>query len=173
MILSYMDKTPKIKKSSFIAKGAVVIGDVEIGENSSIWYNAVIRGDESSIRIGNNTNIQDNSTVHISHYSKTFIGNNVTIGHNAIIHGCEIKDNVLVGMGSTILDNAVINENVIIGANSLITSNVVIPKNSLVLGSPAKVIRSLTKDEIESIKQSAQSYVAEAEAHKNGGKYEI
>lgn len=156
----------EIKESTFVAENAAVVGDVKIGENSSIWYGVCIRSDMDKTIIGNNTNIQENSTVHNDFGIPTNIGNSVTIGHNSIIHGCTIKDNVLIGMGSIILNGAVIGENTIIGAGSLVTQNKVIPSGVLCMGSPAKVVRELTKEEIESIKESAKHYIDMANMHK-------
>jgi len=159
MILKYKDKYPQINDSCFIAPNASIIGDCHIGNHCSIWFNAVLRGDDNSILIGDNTNIQDGSVIHAAHDYKTIIGNNVTIGHGAIVHACIIENNCLIGMGTTILDGTIIEENVIIGANSLVTSGKRIPTGSLVVGSPAKIIRQLTAQEIDSIKKSASEYV--------------
>ncbi len=159
MIFEFKDKYPKISNNCFIAPNATIIGDCHIGNNSSIWFNAVLRGDDNGIIIGDNTNIQDGSIIHAAHDYKTIIGNHVTVGHGAIIHACIIEDNCLIGMGSTILDGATIERNVIIGANSLVTSSKRIPTGSLVMGSPAKIVRQLTTEEIESIKKSAIEYV--------------
>lgn len=147
-------------KNIFIAKSADVLGKVRIGDYSSIWYQAVLRGDMDSITIGERSNVQDGSVVHVAPGGCCVkIGDGVTIGHNCTIHGCTIENNVLVGMGSTVLNGAVIGENTIIGAGSLVTQNKVIPPNSLVMGSPAKVIRPLTDAEIESIRANAREYM--------------
>ena len=156
-----------ILKEVFVADGAKIIGDVIIGENSSVWFNAVIRGDSNSIVIGENTNVQDNAVIHTSSDHKVEIGNNVTIGHNAIVHGATIKDNVLFGMGAIILDGAIINENCIIGAGTLIPQNKIIPANSLVYGNPFKIVRELTDLEKEKIISNALKYVNEAKEYKN------
>ncbi len=148
MLIKYLDKNPKLLSDDiFIADGAKIIGDVNIHKNANIWYNAVLRGDEDSITIGESTNIQDNCTVHVAHDIPTKIGNFVTVGHNAVIHGCTIEDNCLIGMGATILDGAKIGEGSIVGANALVTGNTVIPPNSLVLGSPAKVVKEISANE--------------------------
>lgn len=147
-------------KNILIASGAHVIGDVLIGENVGIWYNAVVRGDADTIIIGDNTNIQDNSTVHTDADYPVNIGKGVTIGHNAIIHGCTIGDNTVIGMGSIILSGAVIGSNCIIGAGSLVTGKMRIPDNSLAFGNPAKVIRTVSAEEIESNRENAMHYVA-------------
>ncbi|WHH59052.1 gamma carbonic anhydrase family protein [Petroclostridium sp. X23] len=159
MILNYSGTLPKIHESCFIAPSADVIGKVQIGKDSSIWFKTVLRGDVASIIIGKNSNIQDGSIVHCGYNLDTIIGNNVVIGHNAIIHGCRVGDNCLIGMGAIILNGAVIGENCIIGAGALVTLGKEIPPNSMVLGSPAKVVRELTAEEIESIYQNAQRYV--------------
>ena len=160
MIREFLGIYPKIDESNFIAPSADLIGDVQLGTNSSVWYNVTIRGDVHRIRIGHSSNIQDNCVVHVTHTTApTTIGNYVTVGHGAIIHGCTIKDRVLVGMGSTILDHAVIGEDSIIGANALVTARTIIPPRSMVLGSPAKVIRPLTDEEVETIMYYANNYV--------------
>lgn len=156
-----------IDKTVFISDGARVLGDVEIGKNSSVWFNAVIRGDSNKIRIGNRSNIQDNAVIHTSKDFGVCIGDNVTIGHGAIVHGCTVKSNVIIGMGAIILNGAVIEENCIIGAGALVTQGKVIPAGSLVFGNPAKIVRSLTDQEIRSITDNAASYVKEAEHYKN------
>ena len=151
--------TPKIHSSAKIAKGAVIEGDVTIGENCSVYYNAVIRGDASSITIGSGTNVQDCCVIHCDTNAPATIGNNVTIGHGAIVHGCTIGDSCLIGMGSIILNNAKIGKNCLIAAGALVTQNTVIPDGSLVMGMPAKVKRALTQEEIEHIKSSADIYL--------------
>lgn len=156
----------KIDKSVFIAEGAKVIGNVTIKEDSSVWFNAVIRGDSSTIEIGKRSNVQDNAVIHTSRNSKVVVGDNVTIGHGAIVHGCSIGNNVLIGMGAIVLDNAVIGDNCIIGAGSLITQNKVIPSGSLVYGNPMKIVRTITQEEIEHIIWNANDYVNEANKYK-------
>lgn len=170
MFISHEGKTPIKAKQTFIANGSIIIGDVSIGENSSIWFNAVIRGDENYIRIGKNTNIQDLSCVHVWHIEKDakgcvidpghpcLIGDDVTIGHSCIIHACTIKDRCLIGMGAVIMDGAIIGEDSIVGANSMVTKNKSFPPRSLILGSPAKFVRELSEEEIKSIKASANHY---------------
>ena len=154
-----------INKTVFIADGAKVIGDVEIGANSSVWFNAVIRADSDKVKIGDNSNVQDNAVIHTSEGFGVHIGDNVTIGHGAIIHGCTLKDNVMIGMGAIVLNGAVIGENSIIGAGALITQGKVIPSGSLAFGNPCKIVRQLTDEEISSISRNAQSYVKEAEKY--------
>lgn len=160
MILSYKDKTPEIHKSVFIAKTAVIIGDVKIKKESSVWFNAVIRGDVNFIRIGEGTNIQDGCILHVTHNKYPLrIGSGITIGHNAVVHGCTIKDNILIGMGSVLLDNSVINSNSIIAAGALVKENTIVPEGVLFAGLPGKIVRKLTKNEIRNIKKSAGNYI--------------
>lgn len=158
MIIPFEKKVPNISKKAFIAKTASVIGDIDIGEHSSIWFGAVLRADCGSIIVGNNSNIQDNCAVHADPEGSVTIGDNVTIGHCAVVHGCAIKDNVLVGMNATILNDAVIGSNSIVGAGALVTQGKKFPERSLILGVPAKVERELTDEEVESIKKSAEEY---------------
>ncbi len=153
-------RTTLEKKHLFIASSADVIGEVRVGNDVSIWYNAVVRGDELPITIGDRSNVQDGSVVHVAPGYKTTIGSGVTIGHNCTIHGCTIGDDVLVGMGSVILNGAAIGKNCIIGAGSLVTQNKEIPEGSLVMGSPAKVVRPLSPEEIQGILDNAREYVA-------------
>lgn len=157
---------PVINKSCFIAENAVVVGDVTIDEGTNVWYGTVIRSDMDTTIIGKNTNIQENTTVHNDFNNSTIIGDNVTIGHNCVIHGCEIGNNVLIGMGSIVLNGAKIGENTIIGAGSLVTQNKEFPSGVLCMGSPAKIIRELTEDEIKSIEESAIHYVELSKIHK-------
>lgn len=154
-----------IEEKVFLAEGSKVIGDVKIGEGSSVWFNAVIRGDSSPIVIGKNTNVQDNAVLHVSHENALKIGDNVTIGHGAIVHGCTIGDNVLIGMGAIILDGAVVEDHCIIGAGALVTQNKHIPKGSLAFGNPAKVIRPITEDEKASVLENAKEYCEEAKMY--------
>lgn len=158
MLHKYRDHLPQVGRDVFIAPGADVIGDVTIGDRVNIWYGVVIRGDMAPITIGEGSNIQDLSMVHVDFNKPTDIGKNVTIGHSAIIHACTIGDNTLIGMGATILDGAKIGKHVIIGANSLVSQNKEIPDNSLVFGSPAKVIRTLSDEEIEFLDHHAITY---------------
>ncbi len=165
MKFSYQGITPKVAADVFIAQGAQIIGNVEIGQGSSIWPNAVLRGDVARITIGQKTNIQDNSTLHVdSKYSLT-IGNEVTIGHNAILHGCTIGDNVLIGMGAIVLDGAKIGDQCLIGAGSLIPPGKEIPPRSLVVGSPGRVKRTLNDTEITALKTSASGYAQKAQIY--------
>jgi len=160
LIQSFLDSTPQIDPTCFVAPSAVIIGDVVLGARSSVWYNVTIRGDVNRVRIGSESNIQDNAVVHVtSRTGPTQIGNRVTVGHGAIIHGCTIRDVVLVGMGSIILDGAEIGSESLIGAGTLITQGMHVPPRSLVLGSPGKVVRSLEADEVAMIRRSAENYV--------------
>jgi len=162
MKIRYKQYEPQIDKSVFCAPNSTIIGRCSIGENSSVWFNAVVRADVNKIIIGKGTNVQDGTVIHCDSNYPTIIGDDVTIGHNAIIHGCRIGNNCIIGMGATILDGAEIGDNVIVGANSLITSGKKIPSGTLVVGSPARVVRELTSEEIEGIKESASGYVSKA-----------
>jgi carbonic anhydrase/acetyltransferase-like protein (isoleucine patch superfamily) len=156
---TFLHKKPTIGQNVYIAKGAVVFGDVTLGDHSSIWYNAVARGDINRVVVGHHTNIQDNSVLHLADDYPCIVGNYVTVGHSAIVHACTIGDEVLVGMGATILDGATIGEQCLIGANALVTPGSKIPPGSLVLGSPAKVLRKLTSKERAKLKTWAEKYV--------------
>jgi len=167
MLFGYKGLLPSIGKDCFIAPTASVVGDVEIGDDCSIWFGTVIRGDVHSIKIGNRTSIQDLSMVHVTHFKggdkttghPTIIGDDVTIGHKVMLHGCTIEDRVLIGMSATILDGAIIGSDSIVGAGSLVTKNKKFPPRSLIMGSPAKVIRPLSDNEVMELKQSALRYV--------------
>ena len=148
----------KIHETAQIGKGAIVYGDATLGEKSSIWYNAVVRSDDGPIRIGKYSNIQDNCTIHLDPDTEVNIGDYVTIGHGAVIHGCTIGNNCLIGMGAIILNNAVIEDNCIIGAGALVTQGKVIPAGSMVVGSPGKVIREITSQEQAHIRDNAMHY---------------
>jgi carbonic anhydrase/acetyltransferase-like protein (isoleucine patch superfamily) len=151
--------SPHIHPSAFIAASADVIGRVTLNENTSIWYNATLRGDINEIVIGANSNIQDNAVVHLADDYGCYVGEFVTVGHSAILHACTVKDEVLVGMGAIILDGAVIGERSIIGAGALVTGGTIIPPGSLVLGSPAKVVRTLSEEEQGKVRYWAEKYV--------------
>jgi carbonic anhydrase/acetyltransferase-like protein (isoleucine patch superfamily) len=159
MIIDFKGKSPKISETAFIADSADVIGDIEIGDFSSVWFNAVIRGDRNKIKIGSRTSIQDNVAIHADPENGVQIGNDVTVGHGAVLHGCRIKNNVLIGMNSTILNGAEIGRNSIVGANALISEGKKFPENSLIIGVPGKVKREIEKSEIEAIAENAAEYV--------------
>ena len=148
-----------IDQTVFKADGCHIVGDVTIGKHSSVWYNAVIRADTDRIIIGESTNIQDNCVLHVDAGHPLTVGNGVTVGHSAILHGCTIGDNTLIGMGSIILNDAVIGRDCIIGAGTLVTQKKTIPDGSLVYGNPAKVVRALTEEEIASNRHSAEEYL--------------
>ena len=158
-------KNPRIHPEAFIAPGASVYGDVIIGKDCSIWFHAVVRGERAPIMIGEGSNIQDNCTIHLDPGNKVTIGDYVTIGHGAIVHGCTIGNNVLIGMGAIVLDGAVVEDNCIIGAGALVTQNKVMPEGSLVLGNPAKMVRVLSEEEKASIVKNAKEYVDEAKCY--------
>lgn len=168
MISNYLHYTPKMKERVWIAPSADVIGRVEIGEDASIWFGCVVRGDVHHIKIGDRSNIQDLSMVHVTHHKKadesdghpTIIGNDVTVGHRVMLHGCTIEDACLIGMSATILDGALIGKESIVGAGALVTKNKVFPPRSLIMGSPAKVVRELTDEEVAELYASAKRYVA-------------
>ena len=150
---------PDISESAFIAPGAQVIGNVKIGKKASVWHNAVIRGDVAKIKIGRDSNVQDCCVLHCANGIELVIGKGVTIGHGAILHSCEIGDNSLIGMGAIILDEVKIGNNCLIGAGALVPPRTVIPDGSLVIGSPAKIKRELSAEEIENIKKNTEEYV--------------
>ena len=171
-IRNFNNKQPGIHSTAFVDDTALVLGDVTIGEHSSIWPLTVIRGDVNAISIGNNTNIQDNSVLHVTHdgpYNPggfdLKVGNYVTVGHRVILHGCEVQNNCLIGMGSIIMDGAVIKPQTIIGAGSLVTPNKQLESGFLWVGSPVKKIRPLSNEEIESIEYSALNYVRLKQQH--------
>src|SRR2546429_1018832 len=159
---TFLRKKPAIGRGVYIAHGAVVVGDVTIGDHSSVWYNAVLRGDINRIVVGHHTNIQDNAVLHLADDYPCVVGDYVTVGHSAIVHACTVGDEVLIGMGATILDGAVIGEQSLIGANALVTQSRQIPPGSLVLGSPARVVRVLTAQERAQLRISAEKYAQNA-----------
>ena len=160
MIYSFKGILPQIAASAFIENSAHIIGDVQIGEQSSVWFNCVLRGDVFPIRIGHHTNVQDGTIIHVtSDQFATIVGNYVTIGHGVILHGCQIHDHSLIGIGSIILDEAVVGEGSLIAAGSLVPPGMVIPPRSLVMGTPAKVRRELTDAEVARQNENWQHYV--------------
>jgi len=172
MLYKYKDKEPEYGKNCLFAEGSRVIGDVKLGDNCSIWYNAVIRGDICEVELGDYTNVQENSALHVDHEEPLFIGSYVTIGHNAVVHACTVGDNCLIGMNATILSGAKIGNGCIIGAGALVPENKEIPEGSLVLGVPAKVVRELSQEEKEHIHQHAVNYAGLIEDHQNVEKVE-
>jgi carbonic anhydrase/acetyltransferase-like protein (isoleucine patch superfamily) len=167
IIRPYQGKTPKIAPSAFIADGAVIIGDVEIGEHASVWYNCVLRADVGYIRVGARSNIQDGSCLHMtSDLSHAVIGEDVTVGHNAIVHGATVEDGALIGMGAILLDNAVIGRQSLVAAGSVVTPRSVVPPFSLVRGQPGKVARELNERERLEGRLGAAHYVELAAEHK-------
>ena len=160
MIREFNGISPKIHPTAFIAEQSIIVGDVEIGEHSSIWFYTVARGDVNYIRIGNKTNIQDNSVLHVTtDINPLIIGDEVTVGHRAILHGCEIKDRVLVGMGSIVLDGAVINSESMIASGSVVPPGFELPSGKLAMGIPARIKRDLTEVEIRNITKSSNNYI--------------
>jgi carbonic anhydrase/acetyltransferase-like protein (isoleucine patch superfamily) len=175
MIRPFKDIIPKIDPSSFIAETAVIIGDVEIGPHSSIWYNTVIRGDVNHIRIGKGTNIQDLSMLHVTHRKDTrdpgaplIIGDFVTVAHCVTLHGCTIDNGAFIGMQAVVMDKVVVGEESLVGARALVTEGTIIPPRTLWIGSPARFKRDLTTEELERIRKSASNYVRYAEDFLNG-----
>lgn len=159
MILNFEGKKPVINEKAFVAENATIIGEVIIGEYASIWYNAVLRGDIASIVIGKNTSIQDGSIVHCDAGVSTIIGSNVTVGHNVVLHACKIGDGSLIGIGAIVLDKAEVGEGAIVGAGAIVTPRTKIPSYTMALGIPAKVVRYLTKEEVEDLKKHTWGYV--------------
>ena len=159
MIKSYKGKNPVIDNEAYIAETAVIIGDVKLMKNSNVWFGATLRGDMESIIIGENTNIQENSVIHVDKTEKVIVGDNCTVGHNAIIHGCTIGNNTLIGMGAIILNGAKIGDNSIVAAGALVTQNKEFEDGVLILGNPAKVVRKLTEEEINENRESSLNYV--------------
>lgn len=161
MIKNFQNKQPKIHETAFIAENAVIVGDVEIGANSSVWYGAILRGDVNFIRVGARTNIQDGSIIHVSSKTHpTILEDEVTLGHRVTLHGCYVEMGCLIGIGAIVLDGVRVGQNSLVAAGSLVTPNTQIPEKSLVMGSPAKVKRRLTDDEARDLKKFWQNYVA-------------
>ncbi|QRI62358.1 gamma carbonic anhydrase family protein [Shinella sp. PSBB067] len=162
---AFAGRTPKIHPSVFVAENAVIVGDVEIAEGSSVWYGAVLRGDVCPIRIGKSSNIQDGVIIHGDEGRKTVVGDNVTVGHRAIVHGCRIEDGALIGMGAIILDGATIGASAIVGAGSLVAVGKQMPPRTLWVGSPARLIRDLDEHAVQSLLESALHYRRLAQAY--------
>ena len=159
---THLRRTPKMGRGVYIARGAVVLGDVTLGAHSSVWYNAVLRGDINRIVVGHHSNIQDNAVLHLSDDFPCVLGNWVTVGHSAIVHACKIGDETLVGMGAVVLDGAVVGRQCLIGAKALVTQGMKIPAGSLVLGAPAKIVRKLSPEERANLKWWSEKYVGNA-----------
>ncbi len=159
-LFPYQDTFPKLGKNVFLASGVKIIGNVEIGDDSSVWYNSVVRGDVHYIKIGNGTNVQDLSMLHVTNGKYPLnIGDNVTIGHSVTLHGCTLKNLCLIGMGAIVLDGAKVEENSMVAAGAVVRQNYIVPSGKLVAGVPAKIIRDLTQDEIDEFKRSADRYI--------------
>lgn len=170
-LMDIFDKAPRVDKDAFVAPSASIIGDVQVGKSSSIWYGCVLRGDVNNISVGSGTNIQDNALVHVAKTNlsgkvlPTIIGNNVTIGHSAVIHACTVEDEAFVGMGATLLDGVVVEKNAMVAAGALVKQNTRIPYGEVWAGNPAKFLRKLTEEEIAFISQSATNYCNLAQVH--------
>src|SRR2546421_7666022 len=159
-LFEFQGKTPEVHPTCFLASGSKIIGDVVLEENVSIWFNTVIRGDVERIRIGKNTNIQDNVVIHVTHFANpTQVGENVTVGHGAILHGCTVKDGALIGMNAVVLDRAVIGEGALVAAGAVVTPNTHVPAKMLAAGVPAKVLRHLSNAEEEMVAEGAVNYL--------------
>jgi carbonic anhydrase/acetyltransferase-like protein (isoleucine patch superfamily) len=168
MIKKFRGKSPVIPDSCYISESVDLIGDITLGENVSLWFGTVIRGDMHFITIGNRSNIQDNSVIHVTtDISPTRIGSEVTVGHNAIIHGANIEDQCLIGMGAIIMDDVVVGKGSIVGAGAVIPPNMIIPPRSLVVGLPAKIVRQTTDEELKMILERAQHYIDFSQKYKN------
>lgn len=167
MIIPYADITPTVHETVFVAHGAVILGDVHIGKDSSVWFNVVIRGDVHQIRIGERTNVQDLSMLHVTCNKHALtIGDGVTIGHCVMLHGCTVEDYALIGMNATVLDGAVIGHHSMVAAGAVVREGYVVPPRTLVAGVPAKVVRELTDAECEKLEQSAQNYIDYVESYR-------
>jgi gamma-carbonic anhydrase len=159
MLLSYLDKSPQVGRHVFLAHGCKLIGDVRLGEDASVFYNSVLRADINYINIGNRSNVQDNCTFHVSSVLGIDVGNDVTIGHNVVLHACKIGDAVTVGMGAIVMDGAEIGKESIVAAGALVTKGKQFPARSIIAGSPAKVVRELTEDEVDGLYKMAEKYI--------------
>lgn len=166
-LIEFKGKKPILGDRVFIAEGAKVIGDVEIGDDSSVFYNTVIRADLAEIRIGKRTNIQDNVTVHLSTGVGVHVGDDVTVGHNAILHACDVDDHVLIGMGAILMDGVHIKSDSVVAAGAVVTQNKEFPERSLIVGAPAHVVRELTEDEIRKFHENAEHYLVIKEELRN------
>ncbi len=168
-VIAYEGRGPRIAASAFLADGSVVAGDVEIGEDASVWFGTVIRGDVNRVRIGARTNLQDQTVVHVTAGTHpTTVGDDVTVGHRAVLHGCTVHDRCLVGIGAIVLDGAVVGPDAMVGAGALVPPGMVVPPGKLVLGAPARVKRDLTPEELASLRTSAARYVGYAARYRGG-----
>lgn len=167
MIIPFKGKNPKVEKGVFVAPNATIIGDVTIAKDCGIWFGAVIRGDSNSIKIGSRTNIQDNSVLHIETTHSLTIGDDVTVGHRSVLHGCKIGNRVIVGMGAVIMNGAEIGDDSIVGAGALVTEDSIFPPKSLVLGFPAKLKSELSEEHLKMIRRSALHYVEFASVYRD------
>lgn len=166
----FRGKLPKVDASAFLVDDALVVGDVEIGAQASLWFGVVVRGDVNHIRIGARTNVQDHAVLHVtSRTHPTVVGDEVTIGHRVTLHGCTVRDRCLVGIGAIVLDGAVVGEEAMVGAGALVPPGMVVPPRSLALGAPARVRRELTADEVAGLKASAERYVGYAQEYLREG----
>ena len=162
------DLQPAVAASAWVADSAVIIGHVTLGEDSSVWFGVVIRGDTSTIRIGRESNIQDNSVLHADHGMPLVIGEGVTVGHQVMLHGCTVGNNSLIGIGAIVLNGARIGNNCLVGAGALVTEGKAFPDGSMIIGSPAKAVRMLSPEQIEGLKMSAKHYIDNARRYKTG-----
>jgi len=170
MIIPYNNIYPKLEESVFVCDGAIIVGDVVLEKNVSVWFNSVIRGDVNYIRIGESTNVQDNSMLHVTYQEyPLIIGKEVTIGHGVVIHGCNIKDRVLIGMGAVLLDDCTINSNSFIAAGTVVKEHFIVPEGVLVAGVPGKIIRDLKEEEIREIKHSSDNYLMYVDNYRKNG----
>lgn len=165
-ILSVSGSSPDLDETAFVAAGARLIGAVTLAEGASVWYNAVLRGDSDAITVGAGSNLQDNVTAHVDHGSPVVIGRDVSVGHNAVVHGCTIEDGCLIGMGSVVLSGAVIGMGSLVAAGAVVLEGTVVPPGSLVAGVPAKVRRELTDEERDGIRRNAETYRAHTASHR-------
>ena len=166
MIKAFKEKVPNVHESCFVASNAVIIGGVTLEKDANVWFSAVIRGDSENITIGEGSNVQDCAVLHCDHGFPLTVGRNVTVGHSAVVHGCSVGDNVMIGMHATLLNGCIIGEGSIIGAGALVREGQVIPPNSLVVGVPAKVVRETSAEQVEGIINNAQHYVEIAKEYK-------
>lgn len=166
MIKAFKEKVPNVHESCFVASNAVIIGGVTLEKDANVWFSAVIRGDSENITIGEGSNVQDCAVLHCDHGFPLTVGRNVTVGHSAVVHGCNLGDNVMIGMHATLLNGCIIGEGSIIGAGALVREGQVIPPNSLVVGVPAKVVRETSAEQVEGIINNAQHYVEIAKEYK-------